>query len=288
MGGFKTETDFNYEGLEAWAKRIELENVKAVLKDLVGLSPESPKTVRFRIDTEIRSVADSTSPSSRSFGLYLRPFSTDTDEKVFIARGSALCFAPWQLAIAMSAHSLSLPPLLGIESVDYRELGLSRSEDWQNRIKWLAWTAEYIVVLPGPSQGTMWEVDLIQREGLLEKCVWIMPAHTLFKRSRWHRIKRQALELGLTFPDRHSRPCLFRLDRSGELDRLVTLPEGLTVDSGSAALRSIFSEGPIGQPPRRGNTDMFAFLAPVSARKFWLAVAVLMALLLVCLLTAVG
>jgi hypothetical protein len=137
--------------------------------------------------------------ASRPFSLYLRPFDTagnlssnlvaspdgdvgniQTDFEAILA-GAFPAHRPL-IALGTPGRLLSTHPkgwtFWPIDRTwDIPGTGKVRSteEGWRDAVTRLAHAAEMIVVVPLDFPGTMWEVQLLHEQGLLAKCVFVMP-----------------------------------------------------------------------------------------------------------------
>ena len=121
------------------------------------------------------------------FGLYLRPFGGDeqfllrSDSPGLTDRTDNLEILVWRAVLLAG-----LPPPLCIEARPDVTFGSGRVEksdgadadsDWKARVKRLAESAAYIIMIPAPSDGCIWEMTLLKDEELFDKAVWIQPVH---------------------------------------------------------------------------------------------------------------
>jgi hypothetical protein len=120
------------------------------------------------------------------FALFLRPFSITRRLAVknpyasvgYLWPGAAnepkLVDLETLLADAFSSDN----PLVGLGEPG-EAIGVGRvrtsEQDWREAVKKMAPAAQNVLVVPSAKEGTKWEIEYLKEQGLLSKCVFIMP-----------------------------------------------------------------------------------------------------------------
>jgi hypothetical protein len=98
---------------------------------------------------------------------------------------------------------------------------LSKDERWMADVLLLLKRCKAILVMPSHRPGTLWEIEAIKREGLLSKCVFMMPPRSkkggLDTHERWESARRGMAELGLEAPEYEDSGMLFVLAPNGKV-----------------------------------------------------------------------
>lgn len=98
---------------------------------------------------------------------------------------------------------------------------LSKDERWMTDILLLLKACKAILMVPSDRPGTLWEIEAIRREGLLSKCVFMMPPRSkkggLDTHERWESARRGMAELGLEAPEYQDTGMLFVLAPNGKV-----------------------------------------------------------------------
>lgn len=98
---------------------------------------------------------------------------------------------------------------------------LSKDERWMTDILLLLKRCKAILMVPSHRPGTLWEIEAIKREGLLSKCVFMMPPRSkkggLDTHERWESARRGMAELGLEAPEYQDTGILFVLAPNGKV-----------------------------------------------------------------------
>lgn len=91
--------------------------------------------------------------------------------------------------------------------------------DWKTAIEKLLTHAAGVLLLPSAHEGTKWEIEYLQKQGLLQKTVFIMPprAHQFDWRARWQQAAEALQALRITLPEYCERGLLFTTDASGRV-----------------------------------------------------------------------
>jgi hypothetical protein len=140
---------------------------------------------------------------------------------------------------------------------------LTGDEDWQSKIIPLMQAARIIFIIPSHRPGTLWEINHITENRLLEKCIFIMPPEGAVRWTRgpeqdwqydeplvnqsgdWETTRQTLEELGLHLPSYEQTGALFTLDGSGRLDQYAELPILLPTFTGAGgyiqAIRSLIA-----------------------------------------------
>lgn len=90
---------------------------------------------------------------------------------------------------------------------------------WKADIQRLLTHATGLLVLPSAHEGTMWEIEFIQKENLLQKSVFVMPPKTrqFNWRTRWEQAAQALRQFSITLPEYNERGLLFSLNAAGEV-----------------------------------------------------------------------
>ncbi len=90
---------------------------------------------------------------------------------------------------------------------------------WKDDIQRLLTHASGLLVVPSAHEGTKWEIELLQKDDLLKKAVFIMPPKTrqFDWRVRWEQASQSLREFSITLPEYNERGLLFRLDEQGQV-----------------------------------------------------------------------
>ena len=111
-------------------------------------------------------------------------------------------------------------PMIGI---GHRGFGVGKVEsysEWQSEFRALATAAKAVVVLPLETPGVSWELDWLQDNEQLEKCIVLMPPN-LEAPSRWNEaVAGYSERLGIALPEYNLGGGLFLICRPGT--RLLT------------------------------------------------------------------
>ncbi|MGW7045544.1 hypothetical protein ACWGDT_23140 [Streptomyces avermitilis] len=204
------------------------------------------------------------------FSLYLRPFRTrgmlDTlsvapgEAAVHQQQGTSIqtdleailaaAFPAHRPLIAADRHGV----LLSTMPKDYWSWPISRTwdvpgtgkfrctkSDWRMKVTRLARHAELVVIVPLNYKGTKWEITWMQRQGLLHKCVFVMPTSPyggVNYRKRWNEARKFLRSLGITAPEYDDRGGILAVGADGATmvrcssrpGRLLPQSLGLLVD----------------------------------------------------------
>jgi hypothetical protein len=93
---------------------------------------------------------------------------------------------------------------------------------WQSVASELMHGAEFIICVPSPHPGTLWELDHIIRDGYLGKTVfvmpnemyWYLPTRSKFK-GEWDLVRDHMIRAGIHVPPYRRRGLLFSMDTKG-------------------------------------------------------------------------
>ncbi|KOX11571.1 hypothetical protein ADL04_01505 [Streptomyces sp. NRRL B-3648] len=103
-----------------------------------------------------------------------------------------------------------------------------RESNWRMTVTQLARNAESVIIVPLNYKGTKWEITWMVRQGLLHKCIFIMPTSPyggVNHRNRWNEARRFLRSLGLVAPEYDDRGAI-----------LTVGPDGVTMVSCSSPL----------------------------------------------------
>ena len=94
---------------------------------------------------------------------------------------------------------------------------VSPDEEWVKDIELLAARAKGILVIPSHHPGTVWEIDYLQRHGLLDKTVFLMPPESrrFNWKAHWSQARRGLGSLGSALPEYSELGLLFTIGRDG-------------------------------------------------------------------------
>jgi hypothetical protein len=97
-----------------------------------------------------------------------------------------------ELAEIISPQGLLLA--IGDKRISYGAAKLHTGDDrWQSDFDALAERADSIIIVPGASPGTLWELSkILERPALFAKAVWAMPAG--LRKTRWDEITAACLK----------------------------------------------------------------------------------------------
>ena len=188
--------------------------------------------------------SDPTAPVPE-FIVYLRAFETTGRLNVplysrlpsFIFAGFTASDLESHLAAALRRHTPLIA--LGRPGEAYGAARVPTSdEEWKEDILLLLQRSKAILLIPSHQPGTIWEIALIRREGLLQKSVFIMPPQSkkiIHTGRRWQEAKVALRELDLELPDYQRRGMLFAFENTGR----VTNVEPLLVGGGRKFQKSL-------------------------------------------------
>jgi hypothetical protein len=217
--------------------------VLAILIELGGL-----EIGQVLADREFAAAVAADSVADRRIILFLRSF--DIARSSLGSKFFKQLFTVGQLALFQLAHSGEFVPhrpygveenldnaigpnamfvAVGDRVASYGAAKITvKDEDWQSTFHRLANASHLIFMMPGPSQGALWELGQIRwSRSLLAKTIFIMPPEQFspFRESslRWAELKEMAAELGVGFPPYSREGCYFRLRDDGQPTEIVAL-----------------------------------------------------------------
>jgi hypothetical protein len=122
------------------------------------------------------------------------------------------------LALALQKEGVLLGLGLPGENVGAARIAVDDAE-WKAAIERLLTRAAGVLLLPSAHQGTKWEITFLQKRGLLQKTVFIMPptTHRFDWRTRWQQAAEALQELTIALPEYVERGLLFTIDASGRV-----------------------------------------------------------------------
>ena len=92
-------------------------------------------------------------------------------------------------------------------------------QSWQRDFRKLAGHAIGVLVVPSYRSGTKWEIEWLKEQGLLSRCIFVMPPKLEFGGididAEWTRAVEELQHMGLQLPDYDKKGALVRLDASG-------------------------------------------------------------------------
>ena len=159
----------------------------------------------------------------RNFVLYLRPFAFDLQSNATMERlgykGPSANGTPVEEALGALCLDLGLG-MKGVGPVD-GQFGVdavpASDREWKETVSTLMTRAEMIVMVPGPGEGCMWEINhILSHENIRKKAVWLMPPSSFVNDDVnfvefWNEIDRS--KLGGVFPIYNSAGEIFELLR---------------------------------------------------------------------------
>jgi hypothetical protein len=163
-----------------------------------------------------------------AFVLYLRPFATTGAITASFndVEGTTEFEAFMRRTVDKSAPLVAL----GLPSDTKEGAGRIRVEDadWQRIAMKLMLAAKAIIVLPGPQEGTIWEIDnILANDDLRAKSVFVRPPSAgddyYFG---WNVLQVRLGSLGHQFPECPFDPAAIVMHRAGAQKRQLTLPIG--------------------------------------------------------------
>ncbi|WP_261559953.1 hypothetical protein [Frankia tisae] len=195
------------------------------------------------------------------FSLYLRPFSSTNrlPAQMLVGDGDVADYLDVETVLANAMPWRC--PLVGIGAPGAPEempvgAGLVQArERWRDTVSRLAHGATLVVVVPGPREGTLWEIEWLYRNGQLGKALFVMPEtarqapsgvphlvtvengalgtgigsykqadHTLDYAAEWAEAAERARRFGVHLPPYAEAGALFTLDpASGRVADIVPL-----------------------------------------------------------------
>lgn len=163
------------------------------------------------------------------YALYFRPFTFDLTTTVrthFIWRGAS-SRKNVRIALEEIIGGICMRAGLGLRSIGRvkGQVGpsavVSSDEQWRDKAERLLHRAALVIVIPGSSPGSMWELGEIRARRLLDRTVWIMPAasilddHLQFEEAWRATASACSSHLRLSLPDYDPRGTIFCFGRSG-------------------------------------------------------------------------
>ena len=103
---------------------------------------------------------------------------------------------------------------------------ITADQEWKQDILLMLHRCRAILLIPSHREGTLWEIESIYREGLLEKCILLMPPYSrkaVDTADRWGQAQKAAAALGLELPDYQKAGMLFTLNASGKVSAVEPL-----------------------------------------------------------------
>ncbi len=126
-------------------------------------------------------------------------------------------------------------PLLAFER-DERAIGPGQvqvpDESWQKEFQSLARAARLVVAMPLVTEFMELEVTHLQEEGLLSKCLFIMPPEAYFGKGKfdWEKVREVYGRHELEFPEQDIDGMIFTLASSGSLKQTLPLGDPVNPD----------------------------------------------------------
>lgn len=210
---------------------------QAIANRVAGEEQEGDDKNASKIAETFKQSADS--PPGRYF-LYLRPFASTNQFKLPDAHLNFFSWDLWQrdghddmeriLAKALKPTA----PLIALGAPgEHRGAGrvATTEEGWREDVGRFARGASLIVVIPSANPGTRWEMELLKREQLLMKCIFVAPpledGHykvPLGAQQQWSDAEKACAEIGLQIPPRSLSGQIFKCAANGDVVHAEVLP----------------------------------------------------------------
>lgn len=165
------------------------------------------------------------------YSLYLRAFSTTGMMQQSIAShqfeewgGQTDMFLDFEAVLAKAVEIFA--PLVKLGTSD-KNVGAGvircNDSDWQEKLKLLAQESNFIFVLPSYSYGTMWEIQWVLKNGLIEKCFFVMPRddYSINWAEEWEIISSEILKIGLRLPAYQPCGMIFIMNKEGKVELMA-------------------------------------------------------------------
>jgi hypothetical protein len=225
----------------AWQANSTLDLVGALCRRHYGADVKTPTDLPtaarllMQVDRSrraarlVRGVEDTSAGAGPSGGgsgghvVYLRSF-------VVSPRLPRFNVPPWGVVDLedLIACLMDLALVVELGRADIEHFGPGRATttdaDWRRVLRGLAIEAQVLVVIPGPTQGTSWEIEWVATNKFLHKTCFVMPparaGHEWWWADNWAALRDWSLGLGLTLPEYRSDGCVFRLTSEGLVDTI--------------------------------------------------------------------
>ena len=97
-------------------------------------------------------------------------------------------------------------------------------DDWKSNFELFAKAAHSIIVIPGYTPSTMWEIEWLKTNFLLDKTIFIMPGHINKDESFnitqfWDKTIENLSDIGIELPKYQYEGLLFKMNAYGKLTR---------------------------------------------------------------------
>ena len=103
---------------------------------------------------------------------------------------------------------------------------ITEDANWMADILILMKRAKAIFLVPSSQPGTLWEIETLKREGLLNKVIFIMPPRTKGEfdtKERWEAARQAMASHGLEAPEHLERGLLFEVGTDGKVSNVEPL-----------------------------------------------------------------
>jgi hypothetical protein len=213
----------------------------------------------------------------RPFALYLRAFETTGRMHVpLYLRLRKLSQGIYRLETndleSYVSHSVrGIAPLIALgrsgEAIGAGRITADDSE-WERDVLTLVRRARGILLVPSSRPGTLWEIEMLKRENLLHKVVFVMPPRSkgaLDTRERWDQARSALASHGLEAPEYEPNGLLFEVDPEGKVSNV----EPLLLNSARQVRRSL--QRILSDAPPKGGLDRSVAVADRRLRRarFW-------------------
>ncbi|MGH8579832.1 MAG: hypothetical protein ACREVK_06840 [Gammaproteobacteria bacterium] len=196
---------------------------------LIKLRQAENDRIAQRIMSEFR--ADPAVPVAE-FYLYLRAFETTGKLRVpLYLQLRKISIGLFQLVTNdtesyVSNAVRSIAPLIALgrpgEAIGAGRI-VTEDANWMADILILMKRAKAIFLVPSSRPGTLWEIETLKREGLLNKVIFIMPPRTkgeLDTKERWEAARQALASYGLEAPEHQERGLLFEVGPDGKVSNV--------------------------------------------------------------------
>lgn len=160
-----------------------------------------------------------------AFSLFLHPFSSSGKLGTLISDPGKEDLFSSDLETTIAKALEPEHPLIGIGT--HGEVGSGKitptDEEWKKDFEFLAHTAHLVFAVPGLSISLRWEFQRLITEGMIPKCVFIMPATQRKSREpEWREVQDAWRDYGLQLPAFDPNGCLFRILPNGASERICS------------------------------------------------------------------
>jgi hypothetical protein len=191
----------------------------------------------------LKALRAGTEPKPR-FSLYLRSFELTrrltTQDMDLHSPGSPPTHVDFETLLRDAMKPIAPLLAIGSSDIDSGAMKLQTSnESWQGAFRQLAREATVIFLVPGDTGGTMFEAQWLLKNGLIPKCIFVMPMSPTERLSYAQNWRDVVVALDkLEFPAYNKQGAFLKFNASGELIAQVSLPQTIvTPQSLRAAIK---------------------------------------------------